>query len=262
MYRSVAVNPSLRPYVRQVLVEDSGAGRPTQPAPYTVLPRPYPTLGFQYRGRLDVLRGPGARSLDRSGITGLQSSFRVFVPRSEARSILVFLAPDGAYALFGGVLDEITDEHVGLRTIASRAPVCRLEERLAEASSLDQRSQLAQAFLADLLERSQWRPHPIVTEASRRILRGHGAERIGALSRDLGVSERYLERLFRSQVGVSPKRLASLARFDYVRVRIARRPSIQLALQAGYADQAHFVRSFKAYSGLTPSRYQPDPSAP
>ena len=261
MYQSVVVNPSLKPYVRRMLVQDAGAEQPSQGARYTVLPGPCPVLGFQYRGRLDVLRGPAPRRLERSGITGLQSSFRLFVPRADARSILVFLEPDGAYALLGCVLDEITDEHVGLRTIAPRAPVPAFEARLAEAVSLEERSQLTQAFLAGLLEYSKRRPHPVVTEAAQRILQGHGTERIGILSRDLGVSDRYLERLFRSQIGVSPKRFASLARFDYARARIAHHSSVRLALDAGYADQAHLVRSFKAYSGLTPSRYQPGRSA-
>ena len=47
-----------------------------------------------------------------------------------------------------------------------------------------------------------------------------------------------------------------MRRLDFAREQIARhRPLVEVALEAGFADQAHFTRMFKAAFGLTPARY-------
>jgi AraC-like DNA-binding protein len=242
-----------------MLIQEDAASEPSgSTETYRVLPGPYPVIGFQYRGRLDVVRDPGARTLDRSGITGLQSRFRLFTASEDARSILVLLKPEGAYGLLGCAMDVLTDEHVGLGALVSGADPREAEERLAEAPTLAQRVLVTEKLLLTLLERSGRPPHPLVAEAARQIVREHGTERIGRLAWELGVSERYLERLFQAQVGVSPKRLASLAQFAWARARITSGTGALVAGEAGYADQAHFIRSFRAYSGLTPRQYQTD----
>src|ERR671937_766546 len=51
--------------------------------------------------------------------------------------------------------------------------------------------------------------------------------------------------------------VTGLTRYDLARAQIARRrPLREVALDAGFADQAHFSRMFKATFGLTPARYR------
>jgi AraC-like DNA-binding protein len=264
----VPIDPALRPWVRRIAIDADDAEPAAPGAEYRVLPGPYPVLGFQYQGRLDVLRGLHAEPLEPSGLTGLQSSARRYLPRAGARSILVELYPHAAFALFGGAAPEVSDLHVGLSGLVPGPSSRELESRLAETRTLEQRAALVQAFLLTALERSVQRPHPLVAEAARRILQHHGTERIAGLAQALGVADRHLERLFRSQVGVSPKRLAALAQFDWARARLAGGAGAapaggsraRLAVDAGYADQAHFIRGFRAFSGITPGQYQADPS--
>jgi len=98
--------------------------------------------------------------------------------------------------------------------------------------------------------------HPAVQAAARRLLAGHGRERVEPIAADLGISRRQLERLFRLQIGLPPKRFASLVRFDWIVRHLDGRASwTDLALEAGYADQAHLIRSFSELAGTTPERY-------
>ena len=56
--------------------------------------------------------------------------------------------------------------------------------------------------------------------------------------------------------GTSPYRYLLMRRLDFARERIAlRRPLVEVAFTAGFADQAHFTRVFKATFGVTPARY-------
>jgi transcriptional regulator GlxA family with amidase domain len=151
---------------------------------------------------------------------------------------------------------QLTDEHVSLRSILPAARARDVEARLAEAMTTEERSRIVQSFFRALLEATARPPHPIVVEAARRILRQHGSPPVAPLARDLGLSARQMERLFRRSIGVGPKRFASIAQFDWTLAQCARRvPWATLAGEAGYSDQAHFVRSFAARAGLTPGRY-------
>ncbi|HET9222605.1 MAG TPA: AraC family transcriptional regulator, partial [Roseiflexaceae bacterium] len=71
-----------------------------------------------------------------------------------------------------------------------------------------------------------------------------------------GLTRYDLARQFRLMCGTSPYRYLLMRRLGFARAQIARRrPLVDVALEAGFADQAHFTRMFKAAFGVTPARY-------
>ncbi len=71
-----------------------------------------------------------------------------------------------------------------------------------------------------------------------------------------GLTRYELARQFRVKYGTSPYRYLLMRRLDFARVQLSRsRPLVNVALEAGFADQAHLTRMFKAAFGLTPARY-------
>ncbi len=71
-----------------------------------------------------------------------------------------------------------------------------------------------------------------------------------------GLTRYELARQFRWRCGTSPYRYLLMRRLDFARTQISRhRPLVEVALEAGFADQAHFTRMFKAAFGITPARY-------
>lgn len=258
---TLPVPPSLAPFVAGMSIQET-VSKGAIPAPYKILPRPFPVLGFQSRGRIEVLRGSGEDLLSPTGITGLCTSHRWFRSRLGTRTVLVVLKPYGAFPLLGQDLSALTDQHAGLESLLPAAPLRLLEERLAESRSDAEAAALVGAFLQSLAERSRASVHTAVAQATRRMLAEHGSEPVERIADDLGVGRRHLERLFRLQVGLAPKRFASLARFDWVVRHLDRRSSwTDLALEAGYADQAHLIRSFAAFAGTTPGRHVLTPLA-
>lgn len=72
-----------------------------------------------------------------------------------------------------------------------------------------------------------------------------------------GCSARELQRRSREDLGMTLKGFQRLARFQAALAALARppgRPLADLALNLGYADQAHFTREVRAFSGLPPGR--------
>lgn len=81
---------------------------------------------------------------------------------------------------------------------------------------------------------------------------------IGDLSVAAGVSSTHMARRFKELIGVTPKRLARTYRFAAAVFAINPAGPIDwgyLASGAGYFDQAHFGHEFRAFTGLTPTRY-------
>jgi AraC-like DNA-binding protein len=71
-----------------------------------------------------------------------------------------------------------------------------------------------------------------------------------------GLTRYELARQFRVMCGTSPYRYLLMRRLDFAREQIAQRhPLVEVAFAAGFADQAHFTRLFKATFGVTPARY-------
>ena len=89
------------------------------------------------------------------------------------------------------------------------------------------------------------------------ISNSHGQAQVKETARQSGYSERQLNRLFLAQIGMSIKNYARLTRFNYVLKHIHKSHCMlaELSQKAGYFDQAHFDKDFKAISGLTPQSY-------
>jgi AraC-like DNA-binding protein len=71
-----------------------------------------------------------------------------------------------------------------------------------------------------------------------------------------GLSRYELARQFRTAYGTSPYRYSLMRRLDFARHRLRDgMPLVELALVAGFADQAHFTRMFRSAFGVTPGRF-------
>ncbi|MEM7249263.1 MAG: helix-turn-helix domain-containing protein [Acidobacteriota bacterium] len=80
----------------------------------------------------------------------------------------------------------------------------------------------------------------------------------GDLASELGLSTRSLQRMFRTELGLSPRTALRLARFQHALklLRAGGRTKLaDTALAAGYFDQAHFANEFRAFAGLSPTRF-------
>jgi AraC-like DNA-binding protein len=163
------------------------------------------------------------------------------------------LRPGVAGSALGLPASELRDAHVPLEAVWGRF-AAELAERLAGGSTADGRRVLEDALAARRSEMVD--PDPLVQAAARRL--GAPAARVRTLSRALGVSERHLRRRFHTAVGYGPKTLDRVLRFQRF---LARAPALgrgdellaRLALELGYADQAHLSRECVRLSGLSPT---------
>jgi AraC-like DNA-binding protein len=177
------------------------------------------------------------------------------IDTAEQQSVVgAHFAAGGAFPFFGVDASELTDRHVPLEALWGVPATRRLRERLLETKPGAARLDVLEAALVERLRKPPAR-HPAVAFALGAFERG--AASVRALTDETGYSPRRFIELFSSEVGLTPKLYHRLFRFQSViaRVRRARTDWVQVALDAGYFDQAHLIRDFRAFSGFTPREY-------
>jgi AraC-like DNA-binding protein len=179
--------------------------------------------------------------------------------RHEGRSfgIHVDLVPQAAHRLFGLPLAELAYRQVALEDVLDEP---FLVERLHEAEGWDARFRLLDRVLSGRLRHA--RPASAeVLWAWRRLVATHGDVLVGRLAEELGWSRKRLVARFREEIGLPPKAVARVLRFERARA-LATSGSppdwARIAVESGYYDQSHLIKEFRAFTGRTPETFFQD----
>lgn len=136
--------------------------------------------------------------------------------------------------------------------------------RLPALAGMDQ-----QSLSADVL--TQIIPQTAATDGVHRVTRAvdilhatGGRLPIASLAQRVACTARHLNRLFRRFIGLSAKTYAQLVQFHRALRLITTRqlPIMGAVFEAGYADHAHMIRSFRRFGGFTPSSVPHDLTLP
>jgi AraC-like DNA-binding protein len=172
------------------------------------------------------------------------------------RSVGVHFKPWGLAPFLPMPAAELCDRPVTVEQVWGRPAVAELRDRLATADGPSEMLTLLEdELMRRLRETAGLR---LVRHASGVIAATNGAAAIGDLSVAAGVSSTHLAGRFKGLIGVTPKRLARTHRFATTLLAINFAEPVdwgEVAGGAGYFDQAHFGHEFRAFTGLTPTRY-------
>jgi AraC-like DNA-binding protein len=172
----------------------------------------------------------------------------------------VRLRPGAAGAALGLPATELRDEAPSAAEVLGQAAVERLLDELRAGGD-------PHAILVRAIELgAASAPDPLVLAAVAALDRP-GA-RVASVADELGLSTRQLQRRVADAVGYGPKLLARILRFRRLQALAAppdhwtpgepRVPLVELALDAGYADQAHMTDEVTRLAGLSPVRFLKD----
>lgn len=127
-----------------------------------------------------------------------------------------------------------------------------MEPLLFDVIRMEDRIRVAEKYLLNHMHPE--RSNHILMDAVAELLLRKGSLEIGQLSREIHTSSRQLERVFRENIGISPKQLSSLIRYQYLWNDILYQPGFQVldaVYRYGYTDQAHLLRDFKRFHTMT-----------
>lgn len=114
-------------------------------------------------------------------------------------------------------------------------------------------------YFAELLKHAAVNPDNRVILATSLILKSQGQITVKEVRERLCVSERTMERLFLKEMGITTKQFAKVIQFSSSLNQLADADYNKLTdigYQNGFADQSHFIRNFKKFTGKTPKEFQ------
>ena len=183
-------------------------------------------------------------------LVGPMTGWRDFPLRAGERLFGMRFRPGMWSGLVGAPPAETTDRLLPLDGVWGDARAGRLAERLAEAPSVER----AAEAMADAI------PAPSPADPMARALswmeQRRGLVSMDELAGHAGLSARQLRRVALERTGLPPKFLARVLRFRHAQERLAagrRGALVEVALDCGYYDQAHFIHEFREFSGRTPA---------
>jgi AraC-like DNA-binding protein len=192
------------------------------------------------------------------GIHALGPRYKVHrkLIRGGQRTVFARLPLGSYHAVLGKPASEFAGRIVALRDLWDTAAMQRLEEQLAAASDAGSAVVTLKAAIAERLEpRTCFDTNTRLAQCAARRLQSRS---VASVAENLGVSERHLRRVFREVVGLSPKAFFKVMRFERAlkAARDGRNPGwSEIAVDAGYYDQAHMIADFRSIAGTTPREF-------
>lgn len=187
-------------------------------------------------------------------LVGLQSHFLLNEPLGRSRMMWIRFHAGGIYPFIPCDAHELHNQVLPLDIFWGNA-VALLRESLHEAPNMGIRLAILESFL---LERLREPENRYVHQAVQTLALSNGTYSIKGLANQIGISQKHLANRFKQVVGVTPKTLARIYRFQSVLSSINTQPAIDwadIALQCHYHDQAHFSKDFATFTGFSPSEY-------
>lgn len=187
-----------------------------------------------------------------------QLTERIFLkPSGRVGVVSVRFKAAGAARFFSIPYSEIVDQVIDFSQY-EKVVAKKLENEIAQAFTTNERFAVLRRLLLKRLQKQESNEDIFVRQACRYITQSQGAYSVQELAKLIGFSERQLERKFKQQVGLTPKLLSRIMRFQKFIAVSKTSPDLTLtdaSLSCGYYDQSHFIKDFAKFSGVNPMSY-------
>jgi len=170
--------------------------------------------------------------------------------------IAYFLKPYSLVSLFKLSAQELTDKPIDLNLLTPQKTL-GLQEKLLNSGSIEEMTILLDNYILCLAEKSKI-DRPTINYAAIKIANNFSKDILVSIQKELGITERTFERTFEKNIGVAPNLFRRICQFNSGFQQLNNRRFNKLsdiAFENGFADQSHYIRSFKEFTNITPKEY-------
>lgn len=171
--------------------------------------------------------------------------------------VVVQLYPFASKYLLDVEPKELNDECYDLLQI-KHLDISKYQNKLIESTNSREQVEIISNLMRELIHSHGIYENDNIQKAISIILDSRGQIKIKELLKHLPLSERTFERNFKSYVGLSPKQFSKIIQFQSSLNKLTEakfQKLTDIGIDSGFTDQSHFIRTFKSYTGQTPSFY-------
>jgi AraC-like DNA-binding protein len=254
-YKQLPPPDHLKEYVRHFFtIESTDSGE--APKSFRTIADGCPGLVLQHSGKETFYDQDNYR-MPALFVYGQATRHREIYSNEKFSATGIYFHPHALNSIFGFNAAALTDSCIGFDDLAPGNK--KFFDQLLNTSSAEEQIVLLSSFLHHQIISRKSAADPATQFALMEILGSNGNASLKNLQQKLGLSERGLERRFSQHVGVSPKLFSRICKFQASLNQLRNNEFHKLsdvAFENEYADQSHFIRVFKEFTGLSPKQYQ------
>ena len=189
-------------------------------------------------------------------VSGVRHTYFDFIPPADFRMAGLRFKLFGFYQLFKIPACHFTDNNFAAQDVWGKE-IALLHERLQETQGCNEIFSILNDWIVTRLTKCS---HVEIVRWNRmeKIISDSSLSVAGFLNTYMGYSHKHSIQLMKHHSGLSPKELKNIIRFNQTLKGISLKPIdswSEFAYAFGYADQSHFIRDFRNYTGNTPREY-------
>ena len=170
--------------------------------------------------------------------------------------IAYFLKPYSLVSLFNIQANELTDKPIDI-TLLSPRKTNTLQDKLLNCKTIDNMISSIDDYVVEFIKSSKSVSDSIIYLTDKFSIH-FSKESLANTQKELKTTERTLQRIFKHNIGVSPNTFRRICQFNaaFNDLNLGRFSNLSdIAYNNAYADQSHYIRTFKEFTRLTPSEY-------
>lgn len=179
----------------------------------------------------------------------------------KVEMIVIQLNPYSLYYLFGVPTNKLLNTALPLEDLFCLQEINELRDKLLGNDNPLKKMTIVEAFLSQKIGEKEVLPRIL---KAQNLIVANSSVSMDYLSETLCISPSGLRKMFQKYFGMSPKFYSRIKRFNLVVNNMVLNPDINLtttALNAGYYDQAHFIKEFKMFTSISPKTYKKNKAA-
>ncbi|MFZ1304628.1 MAG: helix-turn-helix domain-containing protein [Ferruginibacter sp.] len=188
--------------------------------------------------------------------SGIRNKYITIPSGKDSEMFIINFHKGRSYPFVQMPLYELTDSVVDAELVLTN-DILDMREMILASSLLAQKFYVAENYLLKKF-RDKLIVNPFIEFAVNSIISSPNQMSIEEIAGKVGYSQKHLIKLFKDNVGLTPKGFLKVIRFQKAIEEIAAAKQINwtgIAYECGYYDQAHFINDFKTFSGFTPEEY-------
>lgn len=181
-------------------------------------------------------------------------------PAGYVNTFAIRFYPYGFANFIGLPLNELANKETPLKELFGDDVAEPLSQEIIHAKTVNERIAIIERFLFARLSDKAIIDNIVKSTVDAMFLSKGGKPLSAILKGDLQ-KRRQLERNFKKQIGLSPKQLSKVIRLQATLQLLLNHTTTTLtdiAYENDYYDQPHFIKDFKAFTGITPKEFLAD----
>jgi AraC-like DNA-binding protein len=252
-FKSVTPDKSISLFVKNILVFDEKENNQKTVLPFFA--DGYPGLMFQETEK-GLLVSPHNKQMPLLFLYGQTIKPIELIIEGSYKLIIFQLYPFVLKNFFNVTSKDIKDGCYDLQQIEN---ITYIFQKLSKNLTLENRIKILSTFLFDIFKAKKERLDLQIIQSIQLIIDNKGQITIKEICHKINITERTFERRFVNEVGITAKQFSNVIQFQLSLQQLTLKDFIKLTdivYANGYADQSHFIKVFRAFTGKTPKAFK------